>query len=81
MRLANQMIALAISAMVGAAEPPPHSLDEKAIAEARRIRREREEWKRKNAAERKALEDAAAAPYREANRARRAKHLRLTRKA
>jgi hypothetical protein len=72
MRLANHMVAVALSLMVTAAEPPPDTRDEKAIEEARRVRREREEWKAKHAAERKALEDAAAAPYREARRARKA---------
>jgi hypothetical protein len=78
MRLANKMIAIALAAMVGAAEPPPDTRDEKALAELRRIRRERKAWQEKHAAELKAAEDAAAAPYREANRARRAKHIRQT---
>jgi hypothetical protein len=72
------MIAVAMAAMIGVIEPPPDTRDEKALEESRKLRRERDAWKAKHAAELKELEDAAAAPYREANRKRRAKHIRQT---
>lgn len=75
MKISNVMMATAVALMMTAAEPPRDTRDEKALDEARRIRREREEWMRKNAAERQALRDAAAEPYRIANRARRARHI------